>query len=71
MRYLVAELPLFLDSTAIFSVGSSLIFYHQPVPLAELIFAGGSTLSAASQQAYAVIRPAAAVPRATASASGR
>ncbi|GAA4619038.1 tRNA-dependent cyclodipeptide synthase [Actinoallomurus liliacearum] len=57
MRYLTAELPFFLASAGIFGVESSLNFYHQPLPLAELIFADKSVLQAPPWQGYATIRP--------------
>ncbi|MCC3769050.1 tRNA-dependent cyclodipeptide synthase [Streptomyces sp. UNOC14_S4] len=57
MRYLVAELPFFLASADIFGAPSSLNFYHRPLPLAELVFAGKSLLQASPRQAYATIRP--------------
>ncbi|GAB3211132.1 tRNA-dependent cyclodipeptide synthase [Marinactinospora thermotolerans] len=58
MRYLTAELPFFLASADIFGVRSSLNFYHQSLPLAELVFAGKSTLHPSPRQGYAMIRPA-------------
>ncbi|BCL16065.1 tRNA-dependent cyclodipeptide synthase [Micromonospora sagamiensis] len=57
MRYLVAELPFFLASADIFDASSSLNFYHQRLPLAELIFSGKSLLQASPRQAYATIHP--------------
>ncbi|MEO3749910.1 tRNA-dependent cyclodipeptide synthase [Streptomyces sp. B6B3] len=56
LRYLVAELPFFLSSADIFGVPSSVCVYHQEVPLADVIFAGGSPLCPSAQQAYAVVR---------------
>jgi cyclo(L-tyrosyl-L-tyrosyl) synthase len=58
MRYLIAELPFFVASADIFGVPSSLCFYHRPLPLADLIFAGNTALTPSSRQAYAIIRPA-------------
>ena len=58
VRYLVAELPFFVASAEIFGVPSSLNFYHQPLPLAELVFSGGSVLKAPPWQGYATVRPA-------------
>ena len=58
LRYLVAELPFFLSSADIFGVPSSVCVYHQVVPLADVIFAGGSPLSPSARQAYALFRPA-------------
>jgi cyclo(L-tyrosyl-L-tyrosyl) synthase len=62
-RYLAAELPFFLASADIFDVPSSLNFYHQPLPLAELLYAGKSVLQPPPWQGYATIRPAPADPR--------
>ncbi|MBX9387217.1 tRNA-dependent cyclodipeptide synthase [Streptomonospora nanhaiensis] len=59
MRYLIAELPFFLASADVFGAPSSLNFYHQRLPLAELVFAGKSVLQAPPWQGYATIRPAA------------
>jgi cyclo(L-tyrosyl-L-tyrosyl) synthase len=58
MRYLIAELPFFVASADIFTVPSSLCFYHRPLPLADLIFSGSTTLKPSPRQAYAIIRPA-------------
>jgi cyclo(L-tyrosyl-L-tyrosyl) synthase len=58
VRYLLAELPFFLASSAIFDAPTSLNFYHRALPLAELVFAGRSQLEPSPQQGYAVIRPA-------------
>ncbi|MDQ6759077.1 MAG: tRNA-dependent cyclodipeptide synthase [Acidobacteriota bacterium] len=57
MQYLIAELPFFLASADIFDVPSSLNFYHQRLPLAELIFSKKSLIQASPRQAYATIRP--------------
>lgn len=57
MRYLVAELPFFLASADIFGAPSSLNFYHRRLPLAELVFSGGSVLKAPPWQGYATVRP--------------
>lgn len=58
MRYLLAELPFFVASADIFDVPTSLNFYHQRLPLAEVIFAGKSLLEASPRQGYATIYPA-------------
>jgi cyclo(L-tyrosyl-L-tyrosyl) synthase len=58
LRYLVAELPFFVDSAAIFDVPSSVCFYHQPIPMADLIFADQSMLRPSPRQGYALITPA-------------
>lgn len=58
MRYLLAELPFFVASADIFGVPTSLNFYHQRLPLAEVIFAGKSLLEASPRQGYATIYPA-------------
>ena len=74
--YLVAELPFFLDSAAIFGTTSSLCFYHRPVPLADLVFSGRTALRPSARQGYALIYPSGAedVPpdarRATAGGAG-
>lgn len=57
-KYLLAELPFFVSSGRLFDVESSLNFYHLPIPLANVIFAGGSALKADYGQGYATIRPA-------------
>ncbi|MBE1537651.1 tRNA-dependent cyclodipeptide synthase [Actinomadura algeriensis] len=56
--YLVAELPFFLDSAAIFDAPSSLCFYHRPVPLADLIFSWETSLRPSPRQGYALVYPA-------------
>lgn len=57
MRYLTAELPFFLASSDIFTVPSSLNFYHRELSLAELVFSGRSKLQPSPRQGYATIRP--------------
>lgn len=57
-RYLIEELPFFLASVDIFDMSSSLCFYHQRLPLADLIFSGKCALRAAPHQGHAIVRPA-------------
>ncbi len=56
VRYLLAELPFFLDSAEIFEVESSVNFYHHRLPLADLLFSGNCVLTRSPRQAYAIIR---------------
>ncbi|WP_327145292.1 tRNA-dependent cyclodipeptide synthase [Nocardia sp. NBC_01327] len=56
MKYLIAELPFFVSSRRMFDVDASLNFYHQPLPLADVIFSGEHSLRAESGQGYATIR---------------
>ncbi|MFE4723343.1 tRNA-dependent cyclodipeptide synthase [Streptomyces sp. NPDC056728] len=60
IRYVCAEVPLFLDTPAILGVPSSLNLYHQALPLADLLYARGSGLRASRNQGHAVITPATA-----------
>jgi cyclo(L-tyrosyl-L-tyrosyl) synthase len=55
-KYLVAELPFFVSSRQMFDVDASLNFYHQPLPLANVIFSGETALKAGDGQGYATIR---------------
>ncbi|MBB1254170.1 tRNA-dependent cyclodipeptide synthase [Streptomyces sp. OF3] len=57
--YVCAEVPLFLDSPAIFSVPSSLNCYHQALPLADLIYSRGAGLRASRNQGHGILAPAA------------
>ncbi|MGW7536676.1 tRNA-dependent cyclodipeptide synthase [Amycolatopsis sp. NPDC054798] len=57
-NYLIAELPFFVSSCRIFEVDASLNFYHQPLPLANVIFSDTSALKPDPGQGYATIRPA-------------
>ncbi|MEG3626739.1 cyclodityrosine synthase [Streptomyces poriticola] len=56
-RYILAELPLFLDSPAIFDVASSLNCYHQVLPLADLLYGPGHGLRASRNQGHGIINP--------------
>ncbi|MEU5062295.1 tRNA-dependent cyclodipeptide synthase [Streptomyces sp. NPDC001939] len=60
IKYVCAEVPLFLDTPAILDVPSSLNCYHQALPLAELLYARGRGLRASRNQGHAVITPATA-----------
>ncbi|MBB1158581.1 MULTISPECIES: tRNA-dependent cyclodipeptide synthase [Amycolatopsis] len=57
-NYLIAELPFFVSSCRIFEVDASLNFYHQPLPLANVIFSDAAALKPEPGQGYATIRPA-------------
>ncbi|WP_344578046.1 tRNA-dependent cyclodipeptide synthase [Streptomyces lunalinharesii] len=54
MRYLIAEMPLCMDSPAILGVPSSVHVYHQVIPTVPLVF---NELFTTQLQAYAVVRP--------------
>ncbi|MEV5342151.1 tRNA-dependent cyclodipeptide synthase [Streptomyces sp. NPDC052676] len=54
-RYILAELPLFIDSPAIFGVASSLNCYHQVLPLADLLYGPGHGLRASRNQGHGII----------------
>ncbi|MFV0132820.1 tRNA-dependent cyclodipeptide synthase [Streptomyces sp. HMX87] len=56
-RYILAELPLFIDSPAIFDVASSLNCYHQVLPLADLLYGPGHGLRASRNQGHGIITP--------------
>ncbi|MFI6053538.1 tRNA-dependent cyclodipeptide synthase [Streptomyces violascens] len=58
IKYVCAEVPLFLDTPAILDVPSSLNCYHQALPLAELLYARGYGLRASRNQGHAIINPA-------------
>ncbi|WP_406386178.1 tRNA-dependent cyclodipeptide synthase [Streptomyces sp. NBC_00211] len=58
IKYVCAEVPLFLDTPEILGVSSSLNCYHQALPLAELLYARGWGLRASRNQGHAVITPA-------------
>ncbi|MFB6601920.1 tRNA-dependent cyclodipeptide synthase [Streptomyces noursei] len=54
MRYLIAEMPLCMDTPAILRVPSSVHVYHQVIPTVPLVF---DELFTTPLQAYAVVRP--------------
>lgn len=54
-RYILAELPLFIDSPAVFDVPSSLNCYHQVLPLADLLYGPGHGLRASRNQGHGII----------------
>ncbi|MFJ8493933.1 tRNA-dependent cyclodipeptide synthase [Streptomyces sp. NPDC094038] len=59
LEYVCAELPLFLDTPAILRVPSSLVCYHQRLPMAELLYGRGAGLRASRNQGHAIVTPAA------------
>lgn len=56
-NYVAAEVPLFLDSPAVFGVPSSLNCYHQALPLADLLYARGPGLRASRNQGHGIVTP--------------
>ncbi|MCP2168188.1 tRNA-dependent cyclodipeptide synthase [Goodfellowiella coeruleoviolacea] len=59
LNYLLAELPFFVDSPAIFGVSSSANCYHVSTPLVEyLVRYQDGVLRAARNQGFMVVRPA-------------
>ncbi|MEU3712771.1 tRNA-dependent cyclodipeptide synthase [Streptomyces catenulae] len=60
LEYLLAELPFFVDSPGILGVGSSAVCYHVSTPIVEYFKEPDhDVLSAAPNQGYLVVRPAA------------
>ncbi|MFG2959270.1 tRNA-dependent cyclodipeptide synthase [Streptomyces sp. NPDC048291] len=59
LEYVCAELPLFLDAPAILRLPSSLVCYHQRLPMAELPYGRGAGLRASRNQGRAIVTPAA------------
>ncbi|MFK0286427.1 tRNA-dependent cyclodipeptide synthase [Streptomyces sp. NPDC090499] len=59
LEYICAELPLFLDTPAILRVPSSLVCYHQRLPIAELLYGRGAGPRASRNQGHAIVTPAA------------
>ncbi|MER5794408.1 tRNA-dependent cyclodipeptide synthase [Streptomyces sp. NPDC001980] len=59
LDYVCAELPLFLDTPAIVQVPSSLVCYHQRLPMAALLYGRGAGLRASRNQGHAIVAPAA------------
>lgn len=57
MGYLLAEMPLMLDSPRLLDVASSVLIYHQHMEFFERIVLGKSTLTMSDRQAFAVVRP--------------
>lgn len=57
VRYLLAEIPLFLDSAAIVGAKSSIFCYHQCIPFLENLFNNRFPMSVASLQGFVVIEP--------------
>ncbi|WP_435796306.1 tRNA-dependent cyclodipeptide synthase [Kitasatospora aureofaciens] len=51
-----------LDTPALLGVRSSVSCYHLQLPLTPVLFGRDEGLRAAARQAYAVVRPAAALP---------
>ncbi|WP_249938714.1 tRNA-dependent cyclodipeptide synthase [Streptomyces mirabilis] len=58
VRYLLAELPLFLDTPSIVDAGISLFCYHQPPDVLRRLYSGELSWRPAAGQGFAVITPA-------------
>ncbi|MEO5971519.1 MAG: tRNA-dependent cyclodipeptide synthase [Bdellovibrionia bacterium] len=56
-RYLLAEIPLFLDTAGIVGVKSSVFCYHQCIPFLENLFRNRFPLKVAPNQGFVVIEP--------------
>lgn len=57
VRYLLAEIPLFLDTAAIVGSTSSVFVYHQCVPFIERLVSGGFGCKRNPSQGFVVIEP--------------
>ena len=55
VRYVIAEIPLLTDGPSVFGADRSVFVYHRPTPLVATLAAGGSILTAATGQAWAVV----------------
>lgn len=60
MGYLLAEMPLMLDTPGLLCVESSSLIYHQHMEFFDRIVLGKSPLSMSERQAFVVVRPAGA-----------
>lgn len=58
VRYLLAELPLFVDAAGIVGSRLSVFCYHQSIPFLQRLYEGQLALRAAAQQGFAVLTPA-------------
>ncbi|MGK5627844.1 tRNA-dependent cyclodipeptide synthase [Streptomyces sp. URMC 123] len=65
MDYLLAELPLLVDSPRIFQVPSSVVCYHLTMSLAAHFAQDAFAFRAAENQGFLVVRPVGADPDAT------
>lgn len=57
-RYLLAEIPLFLDSAGIFGADSSVFCYHQCISFLETLFNNGFPISVGPTQGFVVLEAA-------------
>jgi cyclo(L-tyrosyl-L-tyrosyl) synthase len=55
VRYVIAEIPLLTDGPSVFDADRSVFVYHRPTPLVAAIADGGSILTAAPGQTWAVV----------------
>lgn len=57
VKYLLAEIPLFLDSAGIVGLSSSVFAYHQCIPFIERLIAGKYTPKRNGRQGFVVVEP--------------
>jgi tRNA-dependent cyclodipeptide synthase len=54
-KYIFAEIPLFLNTPALLSRRSSLLAYHRPWPIGDLLFSGTLPIRVDDRQGYLVL----------------
>ncbi|WKX69384.1 tRNA-dependent cyclodipeptide synthase [Streptomyces sp. XD-27] len=62
VRYFLAELPMFLDSSSIVGAEASVFCYHQPPDVLRRLYAGEFGWRPAAGQGFAVVAPAGPSP---------
>jgi cyclo(L-tyrosyl-L-tyrosyl) synthase len=58
VRYLLAEMPLLMDSPSIFGVESSTAVYHQRVDYIDVLYQDRRATRVSESQGFAIVRPA-------------
>lgn len=56
VKYLLAEIPLFIDSAGIAGLSSSVFAYHQHVPFIERLMAGTYSIKRSAEQGFIVLK---------------
>lgn len=61
-RYVLAEVPFFVDAATIVGAPASVFCYHRPEPFHDGLFGGRYTVRPASNQGYVIAAPSAHAP---------
>jgi len=55
-RYVFAEIPIFLNTPALLNLPSSVLAYHRPWPIGDLLFSGTLPIRVDARQGYVVLQ---------------